>query len=382
MTVEGAPYLKDEHLPVFDCANRCGRKGTRFLSPSSHLHMMAAAQPFITGSISKTVNMPAETSIRDVQDIYMKSWRLMLKAVAIYRDGSKLSQPLNTLGFDVDVEEEEEMQLVGIPVADRIMQLSFAGADAATQQARRLKLPNRRSGYTQKATIAGHNLYVRTGEYEDGRLGEIFIDMHKEGAAFRSVMNCFAIAVSLGLQYGVPLEEYVDAFIYTRFEPSGRVLGNDHIKMVTSVIDYIFRELAICYLDRLDLAHLPEGEAGRSDSVQNLEGQAAKPKLSFGPAAITSPSPHIQSPANGNGNGNGNGHSHTNGHTEYTADAPLASTAVVVKPITSVQEQIAEARLKGYEGDSCPECGQFTMVRNGTCLKCAPAARPAAAASS
>ncbi len=388
MTVEGSPLLKDEHLPVFDCANRCGRRGTRYLSPASHLHMMAAAQPFISGAISKTINMPADTTIGDVEDVYMKSWRLMLKAVAIYRDGSKLSQPLNSLGFEEDEVEEEEGS--GIPITQRVMQLSAMGADAMQREVRRQKLPNRRAGYTQKATIQGHNLYVRTGEYEDGKLGEIFIDMHKEGAAFRSVMNCFAIAVSLGLQYGVPLDEYVDAFIYTRFEPSGRVIGNDHIKMVTSVIDYIFRELAICYLDRLDLAHLPEGhEASRNDSTQNLEGLEApdtkRPALNIGPAVATNLSPHLQSPANGhtngnghsNGNGNGSSeaHKHTNGHTDAKAvteaqATAIAQTAVMVKPEQSKQEQMVEARLKGYEGESCRECGQFTLVRNGTCMKC------------
>ncbi len=386
MTVEGAPYLKPEHLPVFDCANRCGRRGTRYLSPSSHIHMMAAAQPFISGAISKTINMPTNTTISDVEDVYMKSWRLMLKAVAIYRDGSKLSQPLNSLGYEDEEEEEEGQEFEGIPVSRRVMQLAFAGAEDTMREVRRYKLPNRRTGYTQKATITGHNIYVRTGEYVDGRLGEIFIDMHKEGAAFRSVMNCFAIAVSLGLQYGVPLDEYVDAFVYTRFEPSGRVTGNDHIKMATSVIDYVFRELAICYLERLDLAHLPEGhEASRADSVQNLEGdggeqQAApvRPTLNIGPAALTNPSPHFESPAhtNGNGNGNGNGHNgngsshaYTNGHVDASAATP--QTAVVARPDMTVREQMAEARLKGYEGESCSECGQFTMVRNGTCLKCA-----------
>jgi ribonucleotide reductase alpha subunit len=668
MTVEGAPHLKEEHLPVFDCANRCGRKGTRFISPSAHLHMMAAAQPFISGAISKTINMPADTTIGDVEDLYMKSWRLMLKAVALYRDGSKLSQPLSSFaseeGAEDEIEEEAEEQ-PGIPATQRVMELAAAGAGAAVREVRREKLPNRRTGYTQKATIAGHNIYLRTGEYPDGRLGEIFIDMHKEGAAFRSLMNCFsgdtrffngnqlvrmedavgrqvlvtcadgkerlatvehfgrrrfvdvvlkpidtrstrfrrvftvtpdhrwiledgtvttslkvgdrlaamkpaydyagaeldpkgfahgfvfgggwrhtyypnrfmlrlcgeksrkylpilqqaaslisyppstggdpqltflsedfggidlkslpvgaeidnhyirsfirgwieadggrgkensillttqnnqaaewllahgpyhgytivgysvnisatdygarsspvhritmheeprgyvvaaiidrgeegeaycvvepethtflleggvvtgncfAIAVSLGLQYGVPLEEYVDAFIYTRFEPSGRVLGNDHIKMCTSVIDYIFRELAICYLDRLDLAHLPEGEANRGDAVPNLQ---------IGPAATTNPSPHFHLPGNGNGNGT-NGHAYTNG----AALGAVVEAAVAVQTDagssdrpspTGRADRIAEARIKGYEGESCRECGQFTLVRNGTCLKC------------
>ncbi len=376
MTVEGAPHLKDEHLNIFDCANKCGRKGTRYLSPSSHLHMMAAAQPFITGAISKTINMPQGATISEIGDIYMKSWRLMLKAVAIYRDNSKLSQPLNSAIADDEEEEEEE---AAIPIDKRIMEIAAAGAQAVQTSyiARRQKLPNRRAGYTQKANIAGHNLYIRTGEYVDGRLGEIFIDMHKEGAAFRSVMNCFAIAVSLGLQYGVPLEEFVDAFIYTRFEPAGRVIGNDHIKMVTSVIDYIFRELAICYLDRLELAHLPEGEQGRGNSVQNLEGPK-RPTVNIGPATKATPSMHLASPAHTNGNGNGNGHAKApNGNGSSSAAITLTATAVVPKastatatPTSTKTSAIAEARLKGYEGESCRECGNFTLVRNGTCLKC------------
>jgi ribonucleoside-diphosphate reductase alpha chain len=377
MTVEGAPGLKDEHLNVFDCANKCGRTGTRYLSSASHLHMMAGAQPFISGAISKTINMPSTATIQEVEDLYMKSWRLMIKAVALYRDGSKLSQPVLTF-VTREEEDEDEEEAGGIPTTQRVMEIAAAAAQAVQTSyiARRQKLPNRRAGYTQKANIASHNLYIRTGEYEDGRLGEIFIDMHKEGAAFRSVMNCFAIAVSLGLQYGVPLEEYVDAFIYTRFEPAGRVIGNDHIKMVTSVIDYIFRELAICYLDRLDLAHLPEGEQSRGDSVQNLEQK--RPTAIIGPATKATPSPHIQSPAHTNGNGNGNGHvKGTNGNGSSSAAITLTATAVVPKPATSTatatsikHEAIAEARLKGYEGEGCRECGNFTLVRNGTCLKC------------
>jgi ribonucleoside-diphosphate reductase alpha chain len=376
MTLEGAPLLKDEHLPVFDCANKCGRKGTRFIVPAAHLHMMAAAQPFITGAISKTVNVPASATISEIEDIYMKSWRLMLKAVALYRDNSKLSQPLNSALLVEDEDEEEES--AGISTNQRVLEIAAAGAQAVQTSyiARRQKLPNRRAGYTQKANIAGHNLYIRTGEYEDGRLGEIFIDMHKEGAAFRSVMNCFAIALSLGLQYGVPLEEYVDAFIYTRFEPAGRVIGNDHIKMVTSVIDYIFRELAICYLDRLDLAHLPEGEQSRGDSVERLD--ATKHTPTIGPATTASPSPHLHlAVTNGNGNGNGHGSANGNGNGNGNGKAAaatitLTNTAVIAKspPVDAKSEAMAEARLKGYEGESCRECGNFTLVRNGTCMKC------------
>ena len=256
MTLEGAPHLKDEHLPVFDCANVCGRIGKRFLSVDSHITMMAAAQPFISGAISKTINMPNSATVEECGEAYMMSWRLGLKANALYRDGSKLSQPLSS-GLVDDIEDDEEaVAALDTPVAAAAPQVIEKVVERIVHTAEREKLPQRRKGYTQKAIVGGHKVYLRTGEYEDGRLGEIFIDMHKEGAAFRSLMNNFAIAVSIGLQYGVPLEEFVEAFTFTRFEPPGMVEGNDAIKMSTSIIDYIFRELAISYLDRHDLGHV------------------------------------------------------------------------------------------------------------------------------
>ena len=255
MTVEGAPHLKDEHLAVFDCANPCGRLGKRYLSTESHIKMMAAAQPFITGAISKTINMPQTASVEDCGKAYLEAWQLGLKAMALYRDGSKLSQPLSSSLLDeVPPEDEDE----ATDAAARTMQVAERVVERLIAERRRL--PNRRKGYTQKAVVGGHKVYLRTGEYVDGRIGEIFIDMHKEGAAFRSLMNSFAIAVSIGLQYGVPLEEFVEAFAYTRFEPSGPVQGNDTVKMASSVLDYIFRELAISYLDRTDLAHVDPNE--------------------------------------------------------------------------------------------------------------------------
>lgn len=293
MTVEGAPHLRPEHLPVFDCANRCGKLGRRYLSAESHIRMMAAAQPFVSGAISKTVNMPSSATVEDVKAAYRLSWQLMLKANALYRDGSKLSQPLNSVADAPD----------GDPAPTPA---GAVAAEAAGRAARR-RLPDRRSGYTQKCRIGGHKVYLRTGEYEDGSLGEIFLDMHKEGAAFRSMANCFAIAVSLGLQHGVPLEEFVDAFTFTRFEPNGPVQGSDRVKMATSFIDYVFRELAVGYLGRHDLAHAPAPEAG---------GEAPPPP----------PQPR------------------TGG--------------------------VSEARGKGYEGDPCRECGQLTLVRSGACCKC------------
>ncbi len=268
MTLEGAPHLATEHLPVFDCASPCGRKGKRFLSWQSHINMMAASQPFISGAISKTINMPNEASVEDCKQAYMLSWRLALKANALYRDGSKLSQPLNSQLLADDAEEAEEVaeQLsADKPMAARAAVAAERIVERIVERQReREKLPNRRKSYTQKATVGGHKVYLHTGEYEDGRLGEIFIDMHKEGAAFRSLMNNFAIAISLGLQYGVPLEEYVDAFTFTRFEPAGLVQGNDTIKNATSILDYIFRELAVSYLGRNDLAHVDLSEVANT----------------------------------------------------------------------------------------------------------------------
>src|ERR1700733_9129388 len=254
MTVEGAPSIKDEHLAVFDCATPCGRYGTRYIRPLAHVDMMAAAQPWVSGAISKTLNFPQTATIDDVKEAYRYSWERMIKAVALYRDGSKLSQPLAaSYDFGGDASEDEMIPATQQPfttpmqVAEKIVYRYIA---------KRRSMPQRRSGYTQKAVISGHKVYLRTGEYEGGQLGEIFIDMHKEGAAFRSLMNNFAIAISVGLQHGVPLEEFVEAFTFTRFEPNGPVVGHDHIKMATSILDYIFRELAVSYLGRYDLAHV------------------------------------------------------------------------------------------------------------------------------
>jgi ribonucleoside-diphosphate reductase alpha chain len=275
MTVEGAPHLKEEHYAVFDCASKCGKKGTRFISADAHIKIMAAAQPFISGAISKTINLPNEASIEDMKHAYLLSWKLGIKANALYRDGSKLSQPLNSVSDDDNFESiaEDMAEAMTKPndiirIAERIIHRYIA---------KRRKLPFRRRGYTQKAKIGTHNVYVRTGEYENGQLGEIFIDMHREGAAFRSLMNCFAISISLGLQHGVPLEEFVDAFVYTRFEPNGIVIGNPNIKMTTSLIDYIFRELAVTYLGRTDLAHISHEEVMGSspiDAISKLDTEA------------------------------------------------------------------------------------------------------------
>ncbi|HKZ06297.1 MAG TPA: LAGLIDADG family homing endonuclease [Methylomirabilota bacterium] len=339
MTVEGAPHLKDEHLPVFDCANRCGKKGRRFIAVDAHIRMMAAAQPFLSGAISKTINMPSDSTVEDVKQAYHAGWRGMLKAVALYRDGSKLSQPLNTT-TDEDAAAAADVEAVAEKMTEKVV----------TKYLReRHRLPDRRAGYTQKAVVGGHKVYLRTGNYEDGSLGEIFLDMHKEGAAFRSLMNCFAIAISLGLQHGVPLEEFVDAFVFTRFEPNGMVMGNDRIKMATSVIDYVFRELAISYLGRTDLSHVPDEDL-RSDTLGNKIGQGPIAMIPPAAPAVAATTPDPASIAR--------------------AAAPLSGGSGAVALELRVLSASDMARLKGYEGDPCGDCGQFTMVRNGTCLKC------------
>ena len=383
MTLEGAPGLKDEHLPVFDCANACGRLGKRYLSVDSHIRMMAASQPFISGAISKTINMPNDATVEDCNAAYMLSWKLGVKANALYRDGSKLSQPLSTQLISDDADEGEDMVegLMAKPMVQRIETIVEKVIEISRG---RDKLPGRRKGYTQKAVVGGHKVYLRTGEYDDGKLGEIFIDMHKEGAALRAMMNNFAISISVGLQYGVPLEEYVDAFTFTKFEPAGMVQGNESIKNATSILDYVFRELAVSYLGRNDLAHVEASEMGfdalgkgidedepKVPSVpaqkfmssgfvrkQNLSNVVVMPQSATTPS---SPAHALQMRA---------AESMTVGALAL-AEAPTAHIYEQPAPaILNANDQRAKAKLQGYEGDSCGECGNYTLVRNGTCLKC------------
>ena len=357
MTLEGAPNLQLKHLPVFDCANICGRIGKRYLSVDSHILMMAASQPFISGAISKTINMPNSSTVEDCKNAYMKSWKLGLKANALYRDGSKLSQPLSSSVIDEELEEEETLK----PMTERII-------ERVIREVKRSRLPERRKGYTQKAIVGGHKVYLRTGEYESGQLGEIFIDMHKEGAAFRSLMNNFAIAVSLGLQYGVPLEEFVDAFTFTRFEPQGLVTGNDAIKMATSVLDYIFRELAISYLDRHDLGHverenLPSDIVSESKDESSLINKSAK--ISRGYLREELELTVLQG-----GQSEIKKMSKTNTNMFHSIDSDYQELRTIGDKQSYKIEAIKKAKIQGYEGEACGECGNFTLVRNGTCLKC------------
>ena len=383
MTIEGAPLLSEDHYSVFDCANPCGKTGRRFLSVESHIYMMAAAQSFISGAISKTINMPASATIEDCKKAYELSWSLGVKANALYRDGSKLSQPLSSSLIDEDDSTVDNTLTKTEIIAEKIIE-KIVYKETIKE---RNKLPERRKGYTQKAIVGGHKVYLRTGEYSDGKLGEIFIDMHKEGAAFRAMMNNFAIAVSVGLQYGVPLEEYVEAFTFTRFEPAGMVQGNDSIKSATSIIDYIFRELAISYLDRTDLAHVkPIGEvfddlsgsttnenlSSKEDSIkptgseENIE--LIKKFTSTGYLRKRFPKELIDEPKTICHEDN-----ITQGQIvpEQVSDLNTKDSLddkIQTQDIKMDQREIA--KLKGFEGDACNECGSFTLVRNGTCLKC------------
>jgi len=375
MTVEGSPHLKAEHLPVFDCANRCGKHGHRFIHHSGHIRMMAAVQPFISGAISKTINMPHEVEVADIGDAYLMSWRLGLKANALYRDGCKLSQPLSSRASEKEEASEEDK-------ADGRRQRP---EPVSPQQARTLQihapirrpLPRKRHGFNLEGRVGGHKVYLRTGEYADGTLGEIFVDMHKEGAAFRSLMNCFAIAISKGLQYGVPLEEFVDTFVYTRFEPSGPV-EHPNIKMAQSVIDYLFRVLGMEYLGRMDFVQVKPADE-ELEVNQREQEQAGAPRREPRPAKPVSGKSHAEV-GNGNGNGNGDGQADgksavrpvgvpASGPDDYLGDGEDDNGGSA--PATATTGHALDDQLASLMGEApfCDVCGHIT-VRNGSCFKC------------
>ena len=398
MTLEGAPHLKEEHYKIFDCANPCGKKGKRYLSTDAHIYMMAAAQSFISGAISKTINMANDATIEDCQKAYELSWSLGIKANALYRDGSKLSQPLAAALVEDDEEAAEILESGSTDEKARVLAEKVIEKVIVKEivKSHRERMPHRRKGYTQKANVGGHKVYLRTGEYEDGNLGEIFIDMHKEGAGFRAMMNNFAIAVSVGLQYGVPLEEFVDAFTFTKFEPAGIVQGNDSIKNATSILDYIFRELAVSYLDRTDLAHVkPEGASfddlgrGEEEGVSNIQEmsetganrslEVLKQISSTGYLRKRLPQELVVL----------QGGQHTGAVSlsgmdpvdalqtlvpevgAAVAAAATGTTAVSSGTVsTGSMDARTKAKMQGYEGEACGDCGNYTLVRNGTCMKC------------
>src|SRR5690606_26896437 len=350
MTIEGAPHLKPEHYPVFDCANRCGTKGQRYIHAHGHIKMMAAAQPFLSGAISKTINLPNEATVEEIKDCYELSWKLALKANALYRDGCKLSQPLSTKSDtknDEHLDSVEEVlgEAANVKLSDLTPEQVLEAARAIIEKStdttfkrqlssvvEKKNMPAKRRGFTQKASVGGQTIYVRTGEYEDGTLGEIFVDMHKEGATFRSLMNCFAIAVSVGLQYGVPLEEYVEKFTFTRFEPAGMVAGHDNIKSATSIIDYIFRMLGYEYLNRADLVHVITKQKVVTGNPQ-MEDTDVNPDTS-----------NVYKPAVAE---------------EVSASSKKASKGLSLDISMGAQS----------DAPACSNCGH-TTIRSGTCYKC------------
>ncbi len=368
MTIEGAPFLKEEHYAVFDCANKCGKRGVRFIHPQGHIRMMSAAQPFISGAISKTINLTHEASVEEIADCYLLSWKLGLKACALYRDGSKLSQPLSNKSDSKKTKDDSEdagkgnsrdSQLIDMAkltvdeLLDELQKRMQESTDTKLKRqlsriVERKTLPAKRRGFTQKAKINGQAIFLRTGEYSDGTLGEIFIDLAKEGSTLRSLMNCFAISVSVGLQYGVPLEEFVEKFVFTKFEPAGMV-EHPNIKSTTSIVDFVFRCLAYEYLGRTDLVHVldkPElsnmGNDDWDDVPTGLEYASKTPELSALRVVAAPTSPNSGS-----------------------ASQPFKAQR------TGTTANVLSEHLKGMQSDApaCNTCGHIT-VRSGTCYKC------------
>lgn len=364
MMIEGAPHLKDMHLPIFDCANKCGNKGQRYISYMAHVKAMAAAQPFISGAISKTVNMPKEATVSDIAEVHMKSWKMMVKAIALYRDGSKLSQPLNSSSLE-DIKED-------VLLSDRMLEDELVDAkelhELKNQQllrSTRRRLPKKRQGEIREAVVAGHKIFLRTGNYEDGSLGEIFIDMYKEGASFRGLLNSFAILASKALQYGVPLEELVDTFTFTRFEPAGMVQGHEAIKNATSILDYVFRSIGYDYLNRTDFVHVAAVDEGTNGD------NAAQPELTSKKIDDIDASPVKPTPKAGS-------------EVEIPALATTTQTQAAVAEPVGVQESLpvlngggaaamvtkSNAKQFGYTGEQCSMCESVRVKRNGSCTVC------------
>jgi ribonucleoside-diphosphate reductase alpha chain len=364
MTVEGAPLLRDEHLSVFDCANKCGKKGERYIHAHGHIRMMAATQPFISGAISKTINLPNEAEVEEIADCYMLSWKLGLKANALYRDGSKLSQPLSNKSDKKKKEDKEEAKeevafaeaaaqetnivdlskLTVEELLEEVTKRMHASPDTKLKRklsdiVQRKTLPAKRRGFTQKAKINGQVIFLRTGEFQDNTLGEIFIDLAKEGSTLRSMMNCFAIAVSVGLQYGVPLEEFVEKFVFTKFEPAGMV-DHPNIKTTTSLVDFVFRCLAYEYLNRTDLVHVLD-----KPEISNLGDDIEEFKPELSSVRITAPS------------------------AQPLAKAEKLAPKATVKADSGMDAMNEANKNMQSDAPACNVCGHIT-VRSGTCYKC------------
>ena len=396
MTVEGAPFLKEEHLAVFDCANKCGKKGQRYIHAHGHIRMMAATQPFLSGAISKTINLPHEAMVEEIADAYMLSWKLGLKACALYRDGSKLSQPLSTKSDKKKKETESEKEASAPEAAapppmsvaesnivdlgkltvqellEEVQKRVQASPDTKLKRAlativERRTLPAKRRGFTQKAKINGQAIFLRTGEYADGTVGEIFIDMAKEGATMRSMSNCFAIAISIGLQYGVPLEEFVEKFVFTRFEPSGMV-DHPNIKSTTSIVDFIFRSLAYEYLGRTDLVHVLDRPEVANTGENDWDNHGSQPHDSTTPELSDV---RIVAKAAGGSHGSPGGSHAAPGSSPVNGAPKTAKTAAVssARAENGLDAINAAARSMQSDAPACNTCGHIT-IRSGTCYKC------------
>ena len=387
-TIEGAPHLKDSNLDVFDCANKCGKDGERFIHYMGHVRMMAAAQPFISGAISKTVNMPNEATIEDIENCYFESAGLGIKAIAIYRDGSKASQPLSASSDDGESEETDPQVSEIIESESMLMNGNYpvgtspTKAYAGTTRPRFL-LPERREGWTQEAKIAGHKVYLRTGEYPDGTLGEVFIDIAKEGATLKGVLGCFAIAVSKGLQYGVPLEEFVDTFTFQTFEPRGMVEGHENIKMSNSIVDYVFRALGLEYLNRTDIVQNPpkeiDGPVQKAPVAPVEEAPVAPVEEAPAGPVQEAPAATVQDTADSSSeiqeveptNNTTIDQSMSSNQevqfvTKLQESEVLEVSDVTANSVTTVQEVLGD--MMG-DAPACNECGHIT-IRNGSCYKC------------
>jgi ribonucleoside-diphosphate reductase alpha chain len=363
-TIEGAPHIRDEHLSVFDTANKNGKYGERFIHHNGHIKMMAAAQPFISGAISKTINMPNEVTVEEIEDAYHLSSELGLKAMALYRDGSKAAQPLNSTADEGEDNEEEDEAITAAVEAEKTIHWGNLPAGISPTQAYaqgmkppRFLLPARRAGFNQEARVGGHKVYLRTGEYGDGTLGEIFIDLAKEGATLKGILSCFAIAVSKGLQYGVPLEEFVDTFTFQTFEPRGMVEGHPNIKMANSIVDYVFRALGVEYLRRDELAQVPPDR--ENDLPEPPKGIAvdAGVQLDLTDAAADADVDAVRSAVE-------------------LLDGPdrgikTPEREKVAAASANGKSSVADVALKENMGDApaCSNCGHMT-VRNGSCYVC------------
>jgi ribonucleoside-diphosphate reductase alpha chain len=367
MMLEGAPHLKSEHLPIFDCASKCGKKGTRYIPYMAHIRIISAAQPFITGAISKTVNMPSESTINEISNVHFSAWKMMLKAIAIYRDGSKLSQPLNTAMLD----GLDEIVTLG---DENTIDETLGPKEIFEMQDRRLtrkKLPKRRRGITREATVGGQKIFLRTGEYEDGTLGEIFLDMYKDGAAFRGMLNSFAILTSKALQYGVPIDELVDTFTFTKFEPQGIVQGHEAVKFASSVLDYVFRSLGYDYLGRNDFVQV------KKEDPKTIEHKGIK-HIQHKPSIIEHP---IIENTNVPGKTNETDTIHNKksmideileqaGVNIHEENSPSLFENSILHIYHSNNNEISKAKSMGYTGEQCSNCSSIRVKRNGSCLLC------------